>query len=515
MENLKNVFNSIKEKFSSLGKGVKITISILFGVVLISVALMFVYSPNNQYKVLFSNLDSEDAETIISKLNEQGVKVKVSGDSILVPESKVDELRLSLASEITFGSQGYELMDTSSSFGLTDEEFKLKKIRMLQGELERTIRSFSQIDDVRVHITPAKDSVFAENKEPGSAAVYLKLKTGKILSNDQVASIIALISGGSENIPKENIEVIDQNMNLISANIAKSNNEINSSDSVKNQQALKKEFENELTKTAMSLLEPVFGKGKITIAINADLDFDSKQKNEVIIDPNSVIISQEITKENISGNTNTSNSPVDNNMGNTIETEEDEDNYSNIHEITNYEVGRVENITVSAPGQIKRLTASVLIDGEIDDKTRNSIEKAITTAIGLDKERNDAVNVIGINFNQGEESDYDIFNEMENDNITKNFLIYTGIGFACIGIIALIIFLLRKNKKSYEEDEEDEEDEDIIDTIQNVGTRINVLDDKNESSERVQIEQEIRKYANEKPAQVVEVIRSWMKEDER
>ena len=110
MENLKNVFNSIKEKFSSLGKGVKITISILFGVVLISVALMFVYSPNNQYKVLFSNLDSEDAETIISKLNEQGVKVKVSGDSILVPESKVDELRLSLASEITFGSQGYELM---------------------------------------------------------------------------------------------------------------------------------------------------------------------------------------------------------------------------------------------------------------------------------------------------------------------------------------------------------------------------------------------------------------------
>lgn len=77
---------------------------------------------------------------------------------------------------MTSGSKGYELMDSGSSFGMTDEEFKIKKVRMQQGELEKTIKSFPQVEEARVHITEAKDSVFVKDKEPGKAAVYLKLK---------------------------------------------------------------------------------------------------------------------------------------------------------------------------------------------------------------------------------------------------------------------------------------------------------------------------------------------------
>ena len=93
-------------------------------------------------------------------------------------------------------------MDSGSSFGMTDEEFKIKKLRMQQGEIEKTIKSFPQVQDARVHITEATDSVFAKDTEPGKAAVYLKLKNGTTIDEEQVKSIVALVSGSTENIPK-------------------------------------------------------------------------------------------------------------------------------------------------------------------------------------------------------------------------------------------------------------------------------------------------------------------------
>lgn len=47
--------------------------------------------------------------------------------------------------------------------------------------------------------------VFADEKEPGSAAVYVKLVAGKTLSQEQVKSIVALVSGSTA-ISKDNIK---------------------------------------------------------------------------------------------------------------------------------------------------------------------------------------------------------------------------------------------------------------------------------------------------------------------
>lgn len=77
-------------------------------------------------------------------------------------------------------------MDDSSSIGLTDEEFQIKKQRMIQGEIEKTIKSFPQVEDTRVHITFGESSVFEKEAIPGSAAVYLMLKPGTTLEKNQI-----------------------------------------------------------------------------------------------------------------------------------------------------------------------------------------------------------------------------------------------------------------------------------------------------------------------------------------
>jgi len=156
MEKIKEIIKKFQEKFKSLSKGVKISLIIALVALVVGIISFSFYSSKNKYGILFSDLEASDAQTITTKLKEAKVDMKIDGQSILVPKEKVSELRLELATEIKSGSKGYELMDQSSSFGMTDEEFQVKKIRMLQGELEKTIKSFSQIEAARVHITPAQ-----------------------------------------------------------------------------------------------------------------------------------------------------------------------------------------------------------------------------------------------------------------------------------------------------------------------------------------------------------------------
>ncbi|MBA8984293.1 flagellar biosynthesis/type III secretory pathway M-ring protein FliF/YscJ [Clostridium saccharobutylicum] len=173
------------EKFKSQSKKIKIAVVISIIAIIAAIASAIIYSSSNKYEILFSNLDPNDTQTIVKSLNDDKVQTKIDGNTIYVPSNKVDELRLKYAPNLTAGgSKGYELMDSGSSFGMTDEEFKIKKVRMEEGELEKTIKSFPQIQEARVHITESQDSVFVKEKTPGSAAVYLKIKQGNSINED-------------------------------------------------------------------------------------------------------------------------------------------------------------------------------------------------------------------------------------------------------------------------------------------------------------------------------------------
>ena len=118
------------------------------------------YSNVTKYGLLYSDLDPADSKYVHEQLVDMGLDVKIRGKSIYVLRDRVDELRLTFSPELKGGSKGFELLDKSGGFGYTDEEFLIQKQRIVQGELERTIRNFSQVKDSRVHISPSKTSVF-------------------------------------------------------------------------------------------------------------------------------------------------------------------------------------------------------------------------------------------------------------------------------------------------------------------------------------------------------------------
>ncbi len=520
MNKLLEKVKGLWEKFKTQSKKIKIAIFVSCVAVIIAIASTIIYTSSNKYQILFSNLDPKDAQTILAKLNEQKVTTKIQGDTILVPNDKVDQLRLELAPELKSGSSGYELMDSGSSFGMTDEEFKVKKLRMQEGELEKTIKSFSQVQSARVHITPSTDSVFVKESTPGKAAVYLELKTGSEITKDQVKSIVALVSGSTENIPKENIEVIDDKMNLLTANLNDDENEMMSSESLDKQYSLEKNYESKLQKEIVSLLEPVIGKDKVKATINVDLDFDSKQQTQTVLDPNKVVVSQQTIKEvnNNGTNGNVSESPIDNNISNTIDdTNNTKSNSSREEQKNNYEIGKTETKVISAPGEVKRMTASVVVDGNLDAATQKAIENAVSNAIGFNTVRGDQISVLGMNFDpslkEEAQNQTDALNAEAKQKEMQKYMIMGAI--ALLALIIIIIILIKKRRKNAKDEYDDETQ--LLDVVVGDEKGLEMFEpiEFETKNEKTHMENEIKKYATDKPEQVVEIIKAWLAEDER
>lgn len=517
LEKIKTLF----DKFKSKSKKIKIISSLALVSVIIAIIISVMHVSSNKYAILFSDLDANDAKNVVEYLTKQKVDSKLdsSTNTILVPKSEVDRLKLELSPTLKSGSTGYELMDNQSSFGMTDEEFKIKKKRMLEGEIEKTIKSLDPIDNAKVSLTEATDSIFVKESTPGTASVTLKIKEGNTLNDEQVQSIVALVSSSAKNIPKENVSVVDQNMKWLTKDLNSDETEEVSSETISKQQKAQNDYEEKLQSAIVELLEPIVGKNKIKAHVNVKLDFDSKQKTQTTVDPNKVIVSQQTIKEvNKDGNLDntTTESPVDNNMSNEITDENLNSTSTRDEQKTNYDTGKSETKVISAQGEVKRLTASVVIDKALTPEEVMTLQDVVSNAIGLDELKGDKVSVVGMEFDKTEKENakalVDQMNQEEEAN-KKNLMMIAGgvLGALIIGL--LTVFVIKKRKKKKEEEEQ------LLDTLIDdtiVPKEPDSFDpiEFEVKTKKSHLENEIKKYATEKPDQVVEIIKSWLTEDE-
>ena len=70
--------------------------------------------------------------------------------------------------------------------------------------------------------------------------------------------------------------------------------------------------------------------------------------------------------------------------------------------INNYDHSTKKNETIKAPGEIRRLTASVMVNGNLDATTQKAFEDAVKAAIGFDEERKDTISLVGMAFDPTE-----------------------------------------------------------------------------------------------------------------
>ncbi|HLS53079.1 MAG TPA: flagellar basal-body MS-ring/collar protein FliF, partial [Tissierellaceae bacterium] len=219
METFSKIVEGTKSGWNSMDRKKKIImVGLVVGIILIALLLSY-FSRQVTYATLFTNLEPEDAGTIVEDLKSKNMKYKLEngGRDILIDEKHVDSYRLQLAMEgnMPEKSSGFEIFDNMGLM-VTDEDRKIMYQRALAGELQRSIMSLDAVNYAKVHLVMSEKSIFETEEKEASASVFLDLNPGKKITDNMIRGIAALVSGAVDNLPEENIKIIDSKGNLLS-----------------------------------------------------------------------------------------------------------------------------------------------------------------------------------------------------------------------------------------------------------------------------------------------------------
>ena len=435
------------------------------------VMAMTMWSSQGDYKVLYANLSDKDGGAIIAQLSQMNVPYRHAdgGAAILVPASKVHDVRLKLASAgLPKGSVvGYELMD-GARFGQTQFQERLTAQRGLEGELTRSITAMSAVQNARVHLAlPNQNGFFREQQKP-SASVLLTLHPGRTLDRAQVAGIVHLVSSSVPEMSPKAVSVLDQTGALLTASGESAQAGLDAQ-----QLQYVNQIEGGYAKRIFELLEPLVGRDNLRASVTADVDFSQTEATAEEFKPNqgaaaSVAIRSQQTTEQSGGSAAApsgvpgaaSNQPpvpatapitgavqplqaAQAGGGGTSSSRRDA--------VTNYEVDKTVRVTRNATGTVKRLNAAVVVNYRVavDAKgkttstplTSDEIDKLtalVRESIGFKQDRGDSVKVINAPFKAdplGKTVELPLWKQPEIIDMLRAAAVP-----AALGLVALLVF---------------------------------------------------------------------------
>lgn len=317
-------------------------------------------------RLLYGDLDQADANQIISQLTAQNIpfELRNQGSEVLVPADQVAPLRLSMA-ELGFGGRvlGNELFDREQSFGTSSYMQQITSQRALEGELARTISSFTTVKSARVHLVLPQRELFTREVREPSASVILRMRGGQRLDKQQVLSIQHLIATAVDRLKPTNITIADDRGTLL----ARGGDE----DGLATAQAdeLRSSYENRLARRIEELVERTVGIGKVRVQVQAEMDMNQVVQNVETYDPEGQVLRSTETIEEANNVNEAGEDAVT--VGNNLPDAGGEfgagggvsENSSRTEERSNFEISKSITNTVRAPGEVERVSVAVLVDG--------------------------------------------------------------------------------------------------------------------------------------------------------
>lgn len=277
-------------------------LGLIFGIAAIIALLAgsWMWSQTPDYRVLYGGLSDRDGGAVVASLQQMNIPYKMAegGGAIMVPSGQVYEVRLRLASQgLPKGNvAGFELMD-GQKLGMSQFQEQVNYQRALEGEITRSIQSLSAVQGARVHLAIPRQTVFVREQQKPSASVLLSLYPGKALDPSQVSGIVHLISSSVPNLPVNNVTIVDQSGNMLSA----------AGDGSRGRSGLDPsqldylhEVEQSYVKRIEAILTPILGKDNVKAQVAADLDFSTIEQTAETFKPNPVPSDAAIRSQQVS-----------------------------------------------------------------------------------------------------------------------------------------------------------------------------------------------------------------------
>lgn len=363
------------------------------------------------WRPLYAGMSEADAGLTASRLDELQIPYKLAagGTTILVPDGQLNSVRLQLAAEglPESGRLGFELFD-QNSFGATEFTEQVNFRRALEGELERTIAELDEVRKARVHISLPQRSVFLTQDRPAKASVVLDLERNQRIGEEQTRAIAALTGSAVEGLDPDSVTIMDSSGRMFSQRY------LQGGDLSDQQIEYRRRLEQDAVRKIVETLEPRLGPGGVRANVYVDVDWDSGEQTEEILDPDAVAMSVQKSAERalegapagVPGTAaNLPSDPAAPEPG-------DQEGMERTQETTNFQTSRTVTRMSLERGAVKRMSIAVLVDHdqELDEAARavvriprkpeelETIRQLVVAAAGAIESRGDLVTVESLPF---------------------------------------------------------------------------------------------------------------------
>jgi flagellar M-ring protein FliF len=360
--------------------------ALLFCVALLLVAGVVgaaIWGSKPAFRLLKGGLDRETASKALARLEESGVLYRLENDGrdILVDVRDYEKAQATLVQNQILAADegsGYRGLE-GVSFGLTEEQQRLRMRIALEEEIARSLKQFDGIESAKVHLTSAERSFNRRDSAPAKASVVLRLRAGKALDDGQVEALSRIVANASPGLLTENVILTDTRGTLLSHGAGSGAD----ASSTLNQTRMR---ENYLADKAQSALDRALGPDQAIVRVDVVLESEKVDSTKTIITPSTQvklqekISSSEETSRKAGGSTggDPTKPPSEAAKGAGSQTEDSTITFDYDRETL--------HTTREKAGIVKRLAVGVLVDEKLREK-EEQIKRLVTAAVGWDKDR--------------------------------------------------------------------------------------------------------------------------------
>jgi flagellar M-ring protein FliF len=411
------------------------------------------WSRGPSFSLLYNNLSTEDQAAVAQALDAAQIpyRLQPGSNAIEVPAERISDARLKLAGQgLPEGGGGYAAVDKDPGFGVSQFVENERYQHALEAELARTIANLRPVEGARVHLAVPRQSAFVRDHRGASASVFVQLKQGRRLEQEQVQAIVNLIASSIPDMEASQVTVVDQQGRLLSS--PEGHDEF----SLREKQFdLVHRLEDDYVQRIETLLTPLVGPGRVRAQVVAQMDMSTTEEASEQYKPDSQVVRSEQTSEQLNRDgsgpqgvpgsltnqppaggvalpppntaapkpADASKAPAATGaaaktpaaateaVAGTATVGAGNETSTSKEATRNYEIDRKVAYTRQPAGKLHRLTVAVLIDNlhttNKDGKTvdvpltqpqLDHITQLVKDAVGYDESRGDAVNVVNQSF---------------------------------------------------------------------------------------------------------------------
>ena len=394
----------------------------------LAIAIFVIILANEPEYRFLTKLPTEQLIKTMDHLDANKVEYRQENNTISVPTDQYQNIKLLLAREGLSNepTQGEDILMKDMGFGVSQRLERERLQFSREQQLASTIEQLQSISRAKVLLAIPRENVFARREKKPSATAVLTMQRGRLLSDEEVDSVVDIIASAVQGLNPNRVTVTDQNGRLLN-----SGSQDSTSSRSRKEFEIEQKREQEYNDKIDSILIPVVGLGNYTAQVDVTMDFTNVEETQRRYNSDLPALRSEMKVEttNIGGSVSgipgalTNQPPLESNIPEDAAVAQKKTLPSRKHSesTTNYELDEAISHTKQQTGVVRRVSVSVALDyvagpvsAPVEGETTGvasanvprsvaqvaSIRRLLQGSIGFDLQRGDVLEVVTIPFNR-------------------------------------------------------------------------------------------------------------------